>query len=65
MASKLLAFREIEKSHSGENIAEIIYQVLLEDGILHKVTAHLILPVSLVLILLLARHDHLRQRDQQ
>jgi hypothetical protein len=40
MASSLIAFSEIDKTHSGENIAELIYNVLFGDGILHKVTCY-------------------------
>ena len=35
--SKLLAFSELEGSHSGENIGEELYEVLKKYGICHKV----------------------------
>jgi hypothetical protein len=37
MINTLLAFREIEKSHTGANMADLIFEILKEDGILHKV----------------------------
>jgi hypothetical protein len=36
--SKLLAFSELEGSHSGENIGEELYKVLKKYGIRHKVS---------------------------
>lgn len=36
-SAHLLAFREIEGSHSGENIAKAFYKILDEAGLKHKV----------------------------
>jgi hypothetical protein len=59
IANALLAFREIPKSHTGQNMANIIYDILREDGILHKVSGS-ISAQSSVLKFHSARHDYVR-----
>jgi hypothetical protein len=36
-ASCLIAFRFVDGSHTGEHLAKIFFDVLIENGILHKV----------------------------
>ena len=36
-ASYLVAFQFVDGSHSGEHLAKVFFEVLIENGILHKV----------------------------
>ncbi|KAJ7481754.1 hypothetical protein FB451DRAFT_1394382 [Mycena latifolia] len=38
LKSQLVAFRQLEGSHTGENVGKIFVQVLKDDGCLHKMS---------------------------
>jgi hypothetical protein len=41
IAARLLAFRVIEGSHDGEYIGDVLFEIMDDAGIIHKVRTYL------------------------
>ena len=40
LCSALIAFREVEGSHSGENLGQVLFDIVQDIGIAHKVCVY-------------------------
>lgn len=66
----LLVFRYVEGSHSGDNIGTIVFQIIDEAGLRHKVCVPQFRSstnsvMRLLTYLITGRHDHIGQCAKQ